>query len=81
MGQRDTKRVRYEEHDAPSLYPLGSQGMEAAMGAKKQKNRNLQEEDSDSVPFDVIFSNPFLEDLAKLWELRRYIPDPETYGK
>ena len=24
--------------------------MEAAMGAKKQKNRNLQEEDSDSVP-------------------------------
>lgn len=33
------------------------------------------------VPLNGIFSNPFLEDLAKLWELRHIIPDPENYGK
>ena len=29
-----------------------------------------------SVPPDVLFSNQFLEDLDKLWELRNWIPDP-----
>ncbi|MBR5892746.1 MAG: hypothetical protein IKZ37_03800, partial [Bacteroidaceae bacterium] len=29
-----------------------------------------------SVPHNEIFSNRFLEDLEKIWELRYYIPDP-----
>jgi len=29
-----------------------------------------------TVPPDVLFSNQFLEDLDKLWELRQWIPDP-----
>lgn len=28
------------------------------------------------VPHNEIFSNKFLEDLEKIWELRYYIPDP-----
>ena len=28
------------------------------------------------VPHNEIFSNRFLEDLEKIWELRYYIPDP-----
>ena len=29
-----------------------------------------------SVPLTVLFSNQFLEDLDKIWELRHWIPDP-----
>jgi site-specific DNA recombinase len=47
----------------------------------KNKKTEPSEEDSDSVPLSTIFSNPFLEDLNKLWELRHDIPDPATYGK
>lgn len=28
------------------------------------------------VPLTVLFSNQFLEDLDKIWELRQWIPDP-----
>lgn len=28
------------------------------------------------VPLTVLFSNQFLEDLDKIWELRHWIPDP-----
>ena len=33
----------------------------------------------DSVPPAVLFSNQFLEDLDKLWELRHWIPDPTKH--
>ena len=29
-----------------------------------------------SVPLSVLFSNQFLKDLDKIWELREWIPDP-----
>ena len=37
------------------------------------KINHLQDFD---VPHNEIFSNRFLEDLEKIWELRYYIPDP-----
>ena len=30
------------------------------------------------VPYDVLFSNEFLRDLSRLWELRDIVPDPST---
>lgn len=42
----------------------------------KQKSEESFSTFSASVPYDEIFSNQFLEDLDKLWELRHYIPDP-----
>ena len=41
---------------------------------KKEKSSRT----SPSVPYAVLFSNSFLEDLAKIWALRYIIPDPET---
>lgn len=29
-----------------------------------------------TVPLSVLFSNQFLKDLDKIWELREWIPDP-----
>ncbi len=29
-----------------------------------------------TVPHTILFSNKFLEDLDKIWELRHWIPDP-----
>ena len=37
----------------------------------KKKERDLV-----LVPHSEVFSNRFLEDLEKIWELRYYIPDP-----
>lgn len=30
------------------------------------------------VPLDVLFSNEFLRDLSRLWELRSIVPDPSN---
>lgn len=30
------------------------------------------------VPLTELFSNNFMEDLEKIWELRTFIPDPTT---
>lgn len=30
------------------------------------------------VPLDVLFSNEFLRDLSRLWELRTIVPDPSN---
>ena len=30
------------------------------------------------VPLDVLFSNEFLRDLSRLWELRTLVPDPSN---
>lgn len=40
----------------------------------KQKRKTFRS--SFSVPYNVLFSNQFLEDLDKIWELRHWIPDP-----
>lgn len=42
---------------------------------KKEKGER-QKSFSHSVPLTVLFSNQFLEDLDKIWELRHWIPDP-----
>ncbi len=47
---------------------------------KLQGNKNvksgLSEENPDSVPLSILFSNSFLRDLDLIWELRTWIPDP-----
>ena len=43
-------------------------------GNKKSKSSE-NEEDFGRVPTDNIFSNRFLEDLERIWELRHIIPD------
>ena len=35
---------------------------------------------SSSIPYDVLFSNEYLKDLARLWELHTIIPDPSILG-
>ena len=45
-------------------------------GNKKGDSSDFPEK-SPKVPYDVLLSNRFLEDLAKIWELRHWIPNPE----
>ena len=45
-------------------------------GDKKEKDSSDFSEKSFQVPYNVLFSNQFLEDLDKIWELRHWIPDP-----
>lgn len=49
------------------------------------KLRGLEKENEESfstfpnsVPLDVLFSNEFLRDLSRLWELRTLVPDPSN---
>ena len=44
----------------------------------KKLESSSNEEDSNSVPPDVLFSNELLEDLEKIWALRFVIPDPKN---
>ena len=44
-------------------------------GDEKEKGER-QASFSNSVPLTVLFSNQFLEDLDKIWELHEFIPDP-----
>ena len=44
----------------------------------KNKNEESFSTFPASVLRGVLFSNSFLEDLAKIWALRYIIPDPET---
>ena len=30
------------------------------------------------VPYDILFSNEFLRDLGRIWELREIVPDPNN---
>lgn len=43
---------------------------------KKDKRLTINHLAFHSVPLTVLFSNQFLEDLDKIWELRQWIPDP-----
>ena len=43
---------------------------------KKAKRLTINHLAFHSVPLTVLFSNQFLEDLDKIWELRQWIPDP-----
>ena len=46
-----------------------------AVNDKKEKARHFC---LVLVPHSEVFSNRFLEDLEKIWELRYYIPDPNN---
>ena len=46
-----------------------------AQNTHKKRGRNFEFLPT-FVPHNEIFSNRFLEDLEKIWELRYYIPDP-----
>ena len=43
---------------------------------KKERNKSF----SLSVPYDVLFSNEYLKDLARLWELHTIIPYTSLLG-
>ena len=30
------------------------------------------------VPYDILFSNKYLRDLGRIWELREIVPDPNN---
>ena len=52
------------------------QTRELRCGKKKKATESL---DSVAlVPLTELFSNNFMEDLEKIWELRAFIPDPTT---
>ena len=51
----------------------------------KPKRQKLEKKKSDKpcgfvalVPLTELFSNYFMEDLERIWELRAFIPDPTT---
>ena len=45
----------------------------------KKRKRATESLDSIAlVPLTELFSNNFMEDLEKIWELRAFIPDPTT---
>ena len=43
---------------------------------KQKKEKNLRS--SPSVPYDILFSNKYLRDLGRIWELREIVPDPNN---
>ena len=45
---------------------------------KTKKERNFRF--SLLVPYDVLFSNKYLKDLAHIWELHTIVPDPSLLG-
>ena len=59
------KVLRKEHKSSDSIYNIGIKRIGGSFSTSP-----------DSVPPDVLFSNQFLEDLDKIWELRHWIPDP-----
>ena len=43
-------------------------------GQRKERNFRF----SLSVPYDILFSNKYLRDLGRIWELREIVPDPNN---
>ena len=43
---------------------------------KQKKERNFRF--SLLVPYDILFSNKYLRDLGRIWELREIVPDPNN---
>lgn len=44
------------------------------MTTKKEKSFRT----SLLVPYDILFSNKYLRDLGRIWELREIVPDPNN---
>ena len=44
----------------------------------KQKNRTSISRSPILVPYDILFSNEYLRDLGRIWELREIVPDPNN---
>ena len=44
----------------------------------KKKLEKVFQPSPTLVPLDVLFSNEFLRDLSRLWELRTLVPDPSN---
>ncbi len=70
---RRVKKYRTNEYNKV-LDLIYQQTNELRVG--KKENGESFSTFSVSVPHNEIFSNRFLEDLEKIWELRYYIPDP-----
>lgn len=59
-----------------SFVVIAQHTKELRYGKKKKATESL---DSIAlVPLTELFSNNFMEDLERIWELRTFIPDPTT---
>ena len=66
---------KYRTNSYNKVLDLIFQQTNELRGGKKEKGERFSSF-SHSVPLTVLFSNQFLEDLDKIWELRHWIPDP-----
>ena len=48
--------------------------------AKNKKPHNQAITRLSSYPEDYLFSNQFMEDLGRIYRLKKVIPDPEMYA-
>lgn len=69
--------IKYRTKSYNKVLDLIYQQTNELRGDKKEKGER-QASFSNSVPLDVLFSNQFLEDLNKIWELHELIPDPSN---
>lgn len=67
--------IKYRTKSYNKVLDLIYQQTNELRGDKKEKGERFSSF-SNSVPLTVLFSNQFLEDLDKIWELRHWIPDP-----
>lgn len=69
--------IKYRTKSYNKVLDLIFQQTNELRGDKKEKGERFSSF-SNSVPLDVLFSNQFLEDLNKIWELHELIPDPSN---
>jgi len=63
----------YRTNSYNKVLDLIYQGTNKLRGEEKKSGESFSTF-SASVPLTVLFSNQFLEDLDKIWELRKFIP-------
>ncbi len=65
--RKDIKKSRKNKNLPP---PYGVQ-----WNKKEERNQNPL---LFPVPYDILFSNKYLRDLGRIWELREIVPDPNN---
>jgi hypothetical protein len=62
----------------PPKSPFSKGGL--SQGSSFPRNTKKSEKLSflASVPYDILFSNEYLRDLGRIWELREIVPDPNN---
>lgn len=75
---KSIRNILFRQGKLPFFTKLVYAGAGAVEGGKKKTAKRCLRNCLAvlTVPPDVLFSNQFLEDLDKIWELRQWIPDP-----